>query len=106
VPVVKLDDEELTNVDLIKIDVQGWEYEVLQGAVGIIKEQRPWVIFEVNQDIDECCKLMEELGYETISCKSKRVFIWAPLTGYNTPTDSTRFGRYLGPGPYKERFGG
>jgi len=106
VPVVKLDDEELTNVDLIKIDVQGWEYEVLQGAVGIIKEQRPWVIFEVNQDIDECCKLMEELGYETISCKSKRVFMWAPLTGYNTPTDSTRFGRYLGPGPYKERFGG
>jgi len=106
VPVVKLDDEQLTNVDLIKIDVQGWEYEVLQGAVSIIKQYHPWIIFEVNQDIDECCKLMEDLGYETIRCKSKRVFIWAPLTGRNTPADVSIFGRHLGPGPYKDRFGG
>ena len=59
VPVVKLDDEGLTNVDLIKIDVQGWEYEVLDGAVELIKRDRPWVIFEVNEDIDKCCELME-----------------------------------------------
>jgi FkbM family methyltransferase len=105
VPVVKLDDENLSDVDLIKIDVQGWEYEVLLGAENIIKTQRPWVIFEVNQDIDECCTFMESLGYETLHIKSKRVFMWAPLSGHNTPADKTQFGRYLGPGPYAARFG-
>jgi len=106
VPVVRLDDENLKDVDLIKIDVQGWELEVLQGAEEIIKKQHPWVIFEVNQDIDTCCKFMENLGYETIHTKSKRVFLWAPLSGHNTPTDRSQFGRYLGAGPYASRFGG
>lgn len=106
VPVVKLDNEDLTEVDLIKIDVQGWELEVLEGAKNLIATQRPWVIFEVNEDIDKCCKFMEELDYETIFTKSKRVFLWAPLKGHNTPKDRSQFGRYLGPGPYASRFGG
>lgn len=105
VPVVKLDNENLSGVDLIKIDVQGWELEVLQGAEQIIKKQRPWVIFEVNQDIDVCCKFMENLDYETIYTKSKRVFLWAPKSGHNTPADKSQFGRYLGPGPYAPRYG-
>jgi FkbM family methyltransferase len=104
VPVVKLDDEGLSNVDLIKIDVQGWEYEVLDGAIELISRDRPWVIFEVNEDIDKCCSLMESLGYETLMLKSKRLFLWAPKTGKNMPSDINQFGRYLGPGPYKERF--
>jgi hypothetical protein len=104
--VVRLDDEQLTDVDLIKIDVQGWELEVLRGAEQIIKQQQPWVIFEVNQDIDTCCKFMEDLKYETIHTKSKRVFLWAPKAGHNTPVDPKQFGRYLGPGPYAARFGG
>ena len=106
VPVVKLDHENLLEVDLIKIDVQGWELEVLQGAINLIRSQQPWVIFEVNQDIDTCCELMESLKYETIHTKSKRVFLWAPKAGYNTPVDRNQFGRYLGPGPYAARFGG
>jgi FkbM family methyltransferase len=106
VPVVKLDNENLMDVDLIKIDVQGWELEVLQGAMDLIKQQKPWVVFEVNQDIDVCCTLMEHIGYETIRLKSKRLFCWAPVSGHNSPHDRTQFGRYLGPGPYAARFGG
>ena len=106
VPVVKLDDENLTNVDLIKIDVQGWEYEVLDGAIELIKRDRPWVIFEVNENIDKCCELMESLNYETLLLKSKRLFLWAPRSGKNTPGNANQFGRYLGPGPYAERYGG
>ena len=105
VPVVKLDDEGLNNVDLIKIDVQGWEFEVLDGARNLIKRDRPWVVFEVNQDIDACCDLMESLGYETLLLKSKRLFLWAPKSGYNTPVNTKQFGRYLGAGPYAERYG-
>lgn len=104
VPVVTLDSENLTDVDLIKIDVQGWEYEVLQGAKNTIMKFQPWVIFEVNQDIDKCCRFMESLNYETIYLKSKRLFLWAPKTGTNMPKDIRIFGRYLGPGPYASRF--
>ncbi len=104
VPVVELSKEDLVEVDLIKIDVQGWEYEVIEGGVDLIKSQNPWVIFEINEDVDKCCALMESLGYEMIMAKSKRVMLWAPLHGHNAPVDRNQFGRYLGKGPYAERF--
>jgi FkbM family methyltransferase len=106
VPVVKLDDENLQNVDMIKIDTQGWELDVLKGMSNLIKSQQPWIMIEVNEDIDLCCSLMESLNYETVYVKSKRNFVWAPKTGHNSPVDKSIFKRYLGPGPYAERYGG
>jgi FkbM family methyltransferase len=106
VPVVKLDDENLSDVDLIKIDTQGWELDALKGMHNIITTQRPWVMFEINEDVDVCCKLMEDYGYETVYIKSKRNFLWAPKTGNNSPQDKSILKRYLGPGPYAQRYGG
>jgi FkbM family methyltransferase len=106
VPVVRLDDEGLDDVDMIKIDTQGWELDALKGMIALIKSQRPWVMFEVNEDVDVCCKFMEDLDYEVVFVKSKRNFIWAPKNGHNSPTDKTILKRYLGPGPYAARFGG
>jgi FkbM family methyltransferase len=106
VPVVKLDDENLVDVDLVKIDTQGWELDVLKGMAEIIKNQQPWIMIEVNEDIDKCCALMESLNYETVYVKSKRNFVWAPKTGHNSPKDKSILRRYLGPGPYAKRYGG
>lgn len=106
VPVVKLDDEDLTEVDLVKIDTQGWELDVLKGMKSIIENQRPWVMIEINEDIDRCCKLMENHGYEAVFIKSKRNFVWAPKKGHNSPVDTSILKRYLGPGPYALRYGG
>lgn len=106
VPVVSLDDENLEQVDLVKIDTQGWELEVLKGMINILQNQKPWVMIEVNETIDECCKLMESNGYEAVYIKSKRNFVWAPLVGSNSPTDRSIFKRYLGPGPYAAKYGG
>ena len=78
---------------------------MLRGGKELLAQQQPWVIFEVNQDIDSCCKFMQDLNYETIYIKSKRVFLWAPKSGLNMPTNPKQFGRYLGPGPYASRFG-
>jgi len=104
VPVVKLDEENLTEVDMVKIDTQGWELEVLKGMKSIIETQRPWVMIEINEDIDHCCKLMEDHGYEAVYIKSKRNFVWAPRTGHNSPVDKKILKRYLGPGPYAPRY--
>lgn len=106
VPVVKLDDEGLDNVDMIKIDTQGWELDALKGMSELIKSWRPWIMFEINEDVDLCCKFMEDLDYEVVYVKSKRNFIWAPKKGHNSPADKTILKRYLGPGPYAERFSG
>jgi FkbM family methyltransferase len=104
VPVVKLDDENLTEVDFVKIDTQGWELDVLKGMHNIITTQRPWIMFEVNDDVDLCCALMEQYRYETVCIKSKRNFVWAPMVGHNSPQDKTILKRYLGPGPYAQKY--
>jgi FkbM family methyltransferase len=105
VPVVKLDDENLENVDMVKIDTQGWELDVLKGMSNLINSQQPWIMIEINEDVDLCCNLMENYGYETVYVKSKRNFVWAPKTGHNSPANKSIFKRYLGPGPYAKRYG-
>ena len=91
---------------MIKIDTQGWELDALKGMHDIITKQQPWIMIEINEDVDLCCKLMESYGYETVYIKSKRNFVWAPKTGHNSPVDKSILKRYLGPGPYAERYGG
>jgi len=102
VDVVKLDDQNISQCSLIKIDVQGHELPVVLGAEQIITEQQPWVIFEINEDIDEICNFFENKNYDMINNKSKRVFIFAPKEGVNKPLDDSAFGRWFGPGPYKK----
>lgn len=102
VDLVKLDNQNITDCSLIKIDVQGHELQVVQGAEQLITEQQPWVIFEINEDIDEICNFFESKNYEMIINKSKRVFIFAPKEGKNKPIDDSAFGRWFGPGPYKK----
>jgi FkbM family methyltransferase len=46
IPLIRLDDEGLEAVSFIKIDVEGWEYEVLVGAEHLIKTQRPRICLE------------------------------------------------------------
>lgn len=100
VDMVRLDDQGIKNCSLIKIDVQGFELGVIQGAENLIKTQQPWVIFELSADVDVICKFFEDNGYDMIRNKSKRVFIWAPKSGPMAPTDASAFGRQMGPGPY------
>jgi len=101
VPMIRLDDENIENCSLIKIDVQGLELPVILGALEIIKNQQPWVYVEMNDDVDLICALLENLNYEMILNKSKRVMIWAPKNGPMSPVNKEIFGRWLGPGPYK-----
>lgn len=100
VEVVRLDDQNITNCSLIKIDVQGYEWPVIQGAQHLIETQQPWIIFEINEEVDLICKFLEERNYEMVMNKSKRVMIWAPKDSEMSPKDPSVWGRNLGPGPY------
>ena len=74
VRVTTLDDvvgaEGLKAIDLIKIDVEGFEAEVLQGAARSIAELRPALYFEVGHEPPEKRRIIGDLlagsGYELV----------------------------------------
>lgn len=77
VPCVALDLINHVPPDLIKIDVEGHEYEVLQGAVHLLKRQRPVVYYEAIEtpNLSEIYNMLTALDYR---------LYWACIRNYNT----------------------
>lgn len=77
IPSYRLDDFEFENINLIKIDVEGWEFEVLKGAVNTIKKHQPVLLVEFTggsskkslhrYDASEYYKLIELLNYTPVA---------------------------------------
>ena len=74
--IVKIADdiEELQNIerlDLIKIDVEGFEYQVLRGLKAVLQKYKPRIIFEYDknywlntgQKLTDCIAFLRELNY-------------------------------------------
>ena len=76
VEVKTLDSHELEDVGLIKIDTQGHELRILRGGVNTLKKYRPVVVFEINEDKDHCCDLLESLGAERVTLRSKCLMLY------------------------------
>ncbi|HUS99508.1 MAG TPA: FkbM family methyltransferase [Candidatus Thermoplasmatota archaeon] len=60
-------------IDFIKIDVDSFDFEVLQGSVEVMKEFSPMVLVELNPALklrghsrEEACEFMKEAGYKLI----------------------------------------
>ena len=64
--------KELSRLDLIKIDVEGFEFQVLKGLVTTLKKHKPRIIFEYDsnywaangQQMSECYNFLKGLNYE------------------------------------------
>jgi FkbM family methyltransferase len=71
VPLVTLDDylEHQERVDFIKIDTEGSENRVLEGASKIIKRHRPKILVEthpgIGGDVEETRRILQSHGYKT-----------------------------------------
>lgn len=71
VQVESLDDQNISKIGLIKIDVEGWEMPVLQGGQRTIQKDRPWIIIEQKQGAQsrvgrhkkDITRLLERWGY-------------------------------------------
>ena len=68
----------IAKVDFIKVDTEGHDFKVLQGAAGILKESRPVVIFEIGQyflveqkiTFDEIFNFFMNLNYTLVDLKT------------------------------------
>ena len=66
-----LDSYDFENIVLIKIDTQGHEYFVLEGAKETIRQHRPYIILEIEKvfldlygiEVSTLYNLLNELGY-------------------------------------------
>lgn len=61
-----LDSVKPKDVDLIHLDVEGYEYNALKGAVKTIKKYKPLIVVEMSEKIDKIYKLMHSLNYKEV----------------------------------------
>lgn len=70
VPLKRLDEQGHTDVGFVKIDVEGHEESVIDGALNLLTKQRPNLMIEIeqkhhpNKDISELFSKVLALGYE------------------------------------------
>ena len=74
----------LSRVDLIKIDVEGAEQLVLQGAKKCLTEHRPKIIFEINPTMAQLLGLSPNGAWNVLEWLDYRFFT-ATVTGDLTP---------------------
>lgn len=76
VPCARIDDLELAPPALIKVDVEGFEWEVLSGAATTLARYRPVVYYEAQtqRNFDKIYHLMTGLGYK---------LAWMGIMNYN-----------------------
>ena len=74
-----LDSYDLPKMDFIKIDVEGWEEQVLEGAMHTILKYKPIMYIEIwNKNYNHINNMLFQMGYET-SKVSKWNYICEPI---------------------------
>lgn len=78
---IKLDDLNLKNISFMKIDVEGFEMEVIKGGLETIKANKPTMIIEIFNDSKKSDKISEitNLGY-SFSSLGGDDYLFIPLT--------------------------
>jgi hypothetical protein len=98
VPVKKLDQLISRDwpVDLIKIDVEGFEYEMLTGSMATIREFKPSIVVELlrkwmkpfGKQPQDVISLLNPLGYDTYAIAKNSLL---PINSIDETTIETNF---------------
>ena len=60
-------------IDLIKIDVNGFEFSVVKGLIDIIKKDKPALIIETGKDTEKIHRMLKKLSYKKFIYKEKNL---------------------------------
>lgn len=80
-PAMQLDELQLDAVDFIKIDVEGWEYNVLRGASETIRKWRPVLMveeknFKGRYSLPSARELILSFGYRLVaSIRADHIYV-------------------------------
>lgn len=91
VKTVRLDDMGLTDVVLLKIDVEGHEFATITGAEQLLAEQHPVLVVELEDrhgGIAPSVDLLASWGYAGKVLVEKR---WVPLTEFDLPRHQAEY---------------
>ena len=80
-----LDSFNFSNVTLMKIDVQGYEFNVLKGAIETIKKYKPGLFIEIETEdrLKEIGDFLSAFGYELYN----KVFNYTPTYYFFVPKE-------------------
>ena len=83
IPAMPIDALELTELDFIKLDLEGYEARALHGARETLSRLKPYVLFEDKEhkaglygDPQGAHELLKSLGARLIGCVGKNQFDW------------------------------
>jgi FkbM family methyltransferase len=78
-----------TNIKAIKIDVEGFETEVLKGMQNLLNAVRvPVVVVEINETLLKECKTSEQEIRQMMTSRGYRIFADEPETGRLIPLEA------------------
>jgi hypothetical protein len=64
-----------SKIDLVKIDVNGFEFSVIKSLEKLIKRDKPALLIETNNDIHKITKFLRKLSYnQYIYSNDKKLF--------------------------------
>jgi FkbM family methyltransferase len=76
--VMSLFSNDSTGLTALKIDVEGYEFYVLDGARKMLKTYRPLIYCELSNKQDECFQLLRELEYTVKVLQDKKLLDFDP----------------------------
>jgi FkbM family methyltransferase len=87
----------ITKIDLIKLDIDGYEFKVLQGALKSLKLMKPIIIIElgvytlknVGDNIDDLVQFVSSLGYGFYNEKTMQKYLNVDLLIKSIPKNKT-----------------
>jgi FkbM family methyltransferase len=104
---IMLDDIKFPEISLIKLDVQGWESKVLNGAKKLIKKYKPTLIVEFEHyqfmrvkdggTCDDLAKLIKDMGYNIFYLEYEYPSDHICIHDDNLKEFNEQFGNYILP---------
>jgi len=73
IPIVSIDELNIQDIGLVKIDVEGFELNVLKGMTKTLEREHPFITIEIRDaNFEEAYKILSNYGYQYVEIEEHR----------------------------------